>query len=157
MPDELIVPKQRRKVRLWIHPEGRVVGSLFVRAATDSEPEQRIVDSLNEGQPFIVLMREEPKELRFYHRASILRVESDSNPPPTATGEHVIEHRCELGMMDGSFVSGTLTRPSPPDRSRLFDFLNRGEERFLELFLDDGTTLVVNKAYVIFVRPIGEE
>lgn len=156
MPDELIVPKQRRQVRLWIHPEGRVVGSLFVRAETESEPEQRIVEALNERQPFIVLQREEPKELRFYHRASILRVESDSNPPPPA-GDSVIEHRCELGMMDGSFVSGTLTRPSPPDRSRLFDFLNRGEERFLEVFLDDGTTLVVNKAYVIFVRPTGEE
>jgi len=155
MPDELIVPKQRREVRLWIHPEGRVVGSLFVRAATDTEPEQRIAESLNEGQPFIALMRENPKELRFYHRASILRVESSSSPPPA--GERVIEHRCELGMMDGSFITGTLTRPSPPDRSRLFDFLNRGEERFLEVFLDDGTTLVINKAYVIFVRPTDEE
>jgi hypothetical protein len=157
MPDELVVPKQRRQVRLWIHPEGRVVGSLFVRAATEGEPEQRIVDALNEEQPFIVLMREEPEELRFYHRASILRVESDSTPPSATTGEPVIEHRCELGMMDGSFISGTLTRPSPPDRSRLFDFLNRGEERFLEVFLADGATLVINKAYVIFVRPTGEE
>lgn len=155
MADELIVPKRRRKVRLWIHPEGRVLGSLYVRAASDDEPEQRIVEALNEEHPFVVLMREEPDELRFYHQASILRVESESEPRPT--GEGMIRHRCQLGMMDGSFVEGTLMRPSPPDRSRLFDFLNREKERFLEVFLDDGTTVVVNKSYVIYVRPTEDD
>jgi hypothetical protein len=155
MPDELIVPKNLRRVRLWIHPEGRVVGSLYVRAARGEEPEQRIVDSLNEEQSFVVLMREAPEELRFYHQASILRVESEAEPPPTE--EDMIHHRCQLGMMDGNFLEGTLTRPSPPDRSRLFDFLNREKERFLEVFLDDGTTVVVNKTYVIYVRPTDDD
>jgi len=142
-------------VRLWIHPEGRVVGSLSVRAAGGDEPEQRIVESLNEEHPFVVLLRQDPEGIRFYHQASILRVESEAEPPPR--GEDLIRHRCELGMMDGNFIEGTLTRPSPPDRSRLFDFLNREKERFLEIFLDDGTTVVVNKTYVIYVRPTEED
>ena len=29
--DDLKVPKLKQKVTLWVHPEGQVVGSLFVR------------------------------------------------------------------------------------------------------------------------------
>jgi len=155
MPDELIVPKKLRQVRLWIHPEGRVVDTLYVRTAGGDGPEERTVASLNAAHRFGGLRRQGPEGIRFYHQASTLGVESEAEPPPR--GEDLIRHRCELGMMDGNFIEGTLTRPSPPDRSRLFDFLNREKERFLEIFLDDGTTVVVNKTYVIYVRPTEED
>lgn len=148
--NDLRIPKTLRPVVLWVHPEGRVVGSLFVRPAEPGAGAERPIDVLNRNLPFIVLQREEPDEIRFYHRASIVRVEHREEAPPSPEGK--ILHRCQLHMMDGTLFEGTLIRPSPPDRSRLFDFLNREAESFLEIFLDEGLTVLVNKSYILFVR-----
>lgn len=150
--EDLIVPKTEQPVVLWVHPEGQVRGSLFVRAG---EPQESVIDVLNKDQPFVVLKRRDPDEVRFYHRSSILRVEYAAQRPSDTSG--LILHRCELGIMDGSLIEATLMRPAPPDRSRLFDFLNRERERFLEVFPEEGDALALNKSYVIFVRPLGKD
>jgi len=150
--EDLIVPKIECPVVLWVHPEGRVAGSLFLREGETEVPEERVIDVLNHDQPFVVLKRSDPEEVRFYHRSSILRAEYAARRPADTSG--MILHRCQVGIMDGSLIEATLIRPAPPDRSRLFDFLNRDRERFLEVFSDEGETLALNKSYVIFVRPL---
>ncbi|MFV2016830.1 MAG: hypothetical protein ACC656_15465, partial [Candidatus Heimdallarchaeota archaeon] len=63
--DSLIIPKLLQKVSLWVHPEGKVLGSLFIREqsyyhAGNESP----LEILNSTQDFVVLKRDESDELR---------------------------------------------------------------------------------------------
>ena len=70
------IPKLLRQVTLWIHPEGRVVGSLFVSPSGPGRDDMGDpLEALNEQVPFVVLQRESPSELRFYNKNSIVSVE----------------------------------------------------------------------------------
>jgi hypothetical protein len=55
--------------------------------------------------------------------------------------------------MDGSLISGTIQKALPPDRSRLFDYLNLHDERFVKVYCTGGNICVVNKAYIACVTP----
>ena len=152
--DHLKIPKTLKEVILWVHPEGRVVGSLFLREqsvhhAGAEEP----LEVLNQGEHFVVLQREEPTELRFYNRASIIRVEYPGDKPPCDGAQGTKALPCQLNMMDGSLIAGTICEPLPPDHSRLFDYLNRDPDRFIRIYLDEQTVCLVNKAYIIQVSP----
>ncbi len=61
------VPKLERAVRLWIHPEGRVLGSIFVREQSLHHiGEETPVELLNQTEAFLVVHREDLDEYRFY-------------------------------------------------------------------------------------------
>jgi len=141
------VPKKLKPVTLWVHPEGRVRGSLYLREQSPEHagPEQPL-EVLNQGDPFIVVRREEPEELRFYNMRSIIRVEHEAERLPS---DHVPALRCQLQMMDGSFINGTIREQLPPGRARLLDYLNRGDESFIKIHTDEGTVYLINKAYII--------
>ncbi|UCE88287.1 MAG: hypothetical protein JSW10_07940 [Pseudomonadota bacterium] len=149
--DSLKVPKTLKEVSLWVHPEGRVVGSLFLRerGAGNKELEQPL-DVLNRASPFLVLQREQPDELRFYNRASIIRVEYRDETPTATEGTSTLP--CELMLMDGSVLDGSVREELPPDHARLFDYLNQSDNQFLRIFFDDGGACLVNKSYIIYVR-----
>ena len=146
--DILKVPKIRKQVTLWVHPEGRVVGSLFLRTqGVERAGEQEPLEVLNQDQNFLVVQLRDPYELRFYNRRSIIRVEYEEAP-----GRALAEVKplpCELHMMDGSLISGLIKEPLPPDRSRLFDYLNRTDERFLKVHVEGGMVYLVNKTYIL--------
>lgn len=151
-PSRFKIPKKLRQVTLWIHPEGRVVGSLFVspqsRAGDDAgDP----LEVLNEQVPFVVLKRESPEELRFYNKNSIVSVEYQEEATEEPGDVRPID--CTLFLMDGSRVDGTVRRALPPTRSRLYDYLNLAE-RFAKLQLDEGRVLVVNKAYIAYAKQV---
>lgn len=154
MSDErLKIPKKLHPVTLWVHPEGQVIGSLFLRQqsiyhAGEEEP----CEVLNQEHPFLVLKREHPDEVRFYNRASIMRVEYAGH----AAGDmsHAVTLPCELHLMDGSYIKGTISEHLPSENARLFDYINRIDERFIRVFHDEGTVSLINKAYVIQVVSI---
>ena len=140
----LKVSKLKRKVSLWVHPEGQVIGSLFVRQQSPHHSgEEFPLEVLNEEVAFIVLVKDKPEQLRFYNRNSIIRVEyteessSDASPMP-----------CQLNMMDGSIIEGTIRENLPPDHSRLFDYLNKENERFIKLFTSANEVCLINKSYI---------
>ncbi len=150
--DHLKIPKNLRKVTLWIHPEGRVVGSLFLRPQSSrASGEEEPVEALNTLDPFVVVKIEQPDELRFYNKNSVLRVEyDDDGSAADLAGEPL---HCMLHLMDGSFIPGIIRKPMSPDRSRLYDFLNLREEQFVKIHCDGGGLCIVNKSYIVCVTP----
>lgn len=145
--DILKVPKSKRKVSLWVHPEGQVIGSLFVRQQSPHHAgEESPAELLNEDHPFIVLEKENPEQLRFYNRNSIIRVEYSEESPSEAD-----PISCQVNMMDGSVIEGTIREDLPPEHSRLFDYLNLDNTRFIKLYLTDDQVYLVNKSYIINV------
>ncbi|RMH16998.1 MAG: hypothetical protein D6696_16825 [Acidobacteria bacterium] len=150
------IPKKLKEVELWIHPHGRLVGALFVHLQSARFPgEQQPLEILNEDRPFVVVKRRRPDEVRFYKRSAIVRVEYREDPPLPHEGATALS--CQLHMMDGSLIEGTIVKPLPPDQSRLFDLLNDLEEQFLKIDGDDGRVCLVNKAYVVYATQLGGE
>jgi len=153
--ESLKVPKKLREVAAWVHPEGRVMGYLFVRVHGPNGPgEESPLEVLNDEKPFVVMRRRDPDEIRFYNRASIVRVDYQQDEPEEVGDATLLQ--CRLQMMDGSILEGTVMKSLPPDQSRLFDFLNRPSERFIKLYLGAGRVSLVNKSYIIFVTAMEE-
>ncbi|MEM8960729.1 MAG: hypothetical protein AAGD38_04555 [Acidobacteriota bacterium] len=148
------IPKKLKQVVMWVHPEGRVVGALFVQIDSYDRAEEQPLEILNDGRPFVVVQRRNPSEIRFYNKASIVRVEYQESAAPT-TAERVSALACRLHLMDGSLLEGTVMKSLPPDRSRLFDFLNLEDERFIKLYpvdeADNSIVTLVNKSFISFV------
>ena len=145
----LKVPKVAREVTFWVHPEGRVVGSIFLRKqSVNHAGEETPLEAMNHPEPFVVLKREEPEQLRFYNRKSVIRVEYEGKDFQVATAIKPLA--CQLYLMDGSCISGRIHEPLHPNRARLLDYLNRTEEQFIKLHVEHNTMLV-NKSYIIHV------
>lgn len=154
--DFLKVPKSVRPVILWVHPEGQVHGSLFVHTQSRHHAgEQDPSELLNEPEPFLIVQRDDPDELRFYQRSAIVRAEYQPSDPPTPVDTPVCP--CRLYLMDGSVISGEVREALPPDRSRLIDYLNQPDTRFLRLWLEDDQVCLVNKSYIIHATDLGDD
>lgn len=143
------VPKNKRQAKLWVHPDGQVIGSIFVLAqSTLHAGEEEPVEALNGDSPFIVISLEDPEQLRFYNRNSVLRVEY-TETTRMATSAAVI--KCQIQMMDGAVITGKIQEALPEDQSRLFDYLNRAEDRFIKLYTDENEICLINKSYINYV------
>lgn len=150
--DLLKIPKKLKPVTLWIHPEGRVVGSLFLRPQSPNTPgEEEPLEVLNTTDPFLVLKRDDRDELRFYNKSAVVRVEYEDEKSLSIPDVQSLP--CTLHLMDGSLIPGTIRKALPPDRSRLFDYLNLHDEQFIKIYCDGGVVCVVNKSYVACVTP----
>lgn len=157
--EELRIPKRPMTVNLWVHPEGPVVGCLFLAETGESGALEDPLEALNAPPPFIVVRREQgpPGEIRFYNKRAIVRVLCDEACAADAErlAANVVQP-CELRLMDGTVLHGTVHHSLPPERARLYDFFNLGDERFVRIRLDDGGICLVNKAYVVAVVPRDE-
>jgi hypothetical protein len=146
--DALKVPKTEKRVTLWVHPEGRVVGSLFLHTQSMNHAgPQEPLETLNQDDAFLVLKREQPDELRFYNRASIVRVEYPADYQPLVPDTTALP--CRLQLMDGALITGTIQEPLAPDRARLYDYLNRSDERFIRIEAESDMVYLINKSYII--------
>ena len=148
--DSLIIPKIKRQVSMWVHPEGQVIGSLFLREqSVNHGGVEEPLEVLNKDKAFIVLDREEKGQIRFYNRNAIVRVEYEENTPPNDPALKIIS--CQLTMMDGALFNGEIRETLAPDRARLFDYLNHENARFIKLYTDANQICLVNKSYIINV------
>lgn len=146
--DDLIIPKSLKYLSLWVHPEGLVLGSIYLRDhSCDHAGIEIPSEVLNSPQEFIVLKRDKPEELRFYNKSAIIRVEytdEDERQHPEYSNIS-----CHIHMMDGSLIDGTIKESLPLLHSRLFDYLNTATVRFIRLYLTETEVCLVNKSYVI--------
>jgi len=149
--DSLKIPKIKRQVTMWVHPEGQVIGSLFLRAqSVNHTGVEEPIEVLNKDKAFIVLDREELGQIRFYNRNAIIRVEYDEDTSsPIGPEQKIIS--CQLTMMDGALFNGEIRETLAPDRARLFDYLNHEKARFIKLHTDTNQICLVNKSYIINV------
>jgi hypothetical protein len=147
---QLKIPKSTREVSLWVHPEGQVLGSLFLREQSIHHAgSEQPIEVLNQVSPFVVLQRKDPDELRFYNRNAIVRVEHAASGETEPEDQVVLP--CRLTLMDGSVFRGEIRETLPPDQARLFDYLNLETERFIKLHLDEETVCLLNKSYIIHI------
>ncbi len=150
----LKVSKKLYAVTLWVHPEGRVVGSLFLREQSpDYSGTELPLEALNRCQSFLVFKVDDPDELRFYNIKSVIRVELKSNDSELSAGTEPMQ--CHLHMMDGSLIHGKIFESLPPDRARLLDYLNREEENFIKVHIESGLIYLINKSYINHVHVTG--
>lgn len=146
----LKIAKTLQQVRLWVHPEGLVYGSLYLSVGEDEQAVEDPLTVLNRDWPFLVLKRKNPDEIRFYNRSSIIRVEYEEATPEDS---HITSISCHIVMMDGSTIDGMIHEELPSDRARLYDYLNQENNRFLKVYTADNLVCLLNKSYVIQVRP----
>lgn len=151
MNNELLkVPKSLKEVTLWVHPEGRVIGSIFLRNHSVSHAGKELpLEVFNRPEPFIVFKKNQPDELRFYNRKSIIRVEYSGKDAQVTRAIRPLT--CQFQLMDGSFINGTIEEPLHPYKARLLDYLNKPEDMFIKLHINNDTILV-NKSYIIHVQ-----
>lgn len=143
------IQKRQEPVTLWVHPDGPVKGTLYLQEQSDrGERPEHPIEIMNTDVPFIVLHCQDPDENRFYGKRAIVRVHHDPMEGEPETSDITIVP-CELRLMDGSSLSGTIREFLLPEHRRLFDYLNQRGEPFLRLHLDDGGICLVNKAYIV--------
>lgn len=155
--DSYKIIKRAEPATLWVHPDGPVRGELYVQQQSDvaDRPEQPI-EVLNREQPFVVVRLQETDEVRFYGKRAIVRVHhGPSASEPEGPDTTVL--RCELHMMDGSQLTGTIREFLRPEHRRLFDYLNQRGRSFLRLFLEDGEVCLVNEAYIVRAEELGDD
>lgn len=146
----LKIDKTLRPLTLWIHPEGRVTGSIFVQPEVDNDRGEKPADVLNMDAPFLVLQKQDPEEIRFYNRSAIIRAEYPKSGANPSADSHT--YNCQLMMMDGSVITGTIQESLPSEYARLYDYLNQKADRFIKLHSHDGTSYLVNKSYVTQIQ-----
>ncbi len=151
--DSLIIPKLLQKVALWVHPEGKVLGSLFIREHSYSHAgHESPIEILNSPQDFVVLKRDDTGEVRFYNKSSIVRVEY--NDSEQLNENNNTEIKCKIHMMDGSLLEGEINENLPQAHSRLFDYINDNSNHFIKIHINDDEVMLINKSYVIRITPV---
>ncbi len=159
--DILKVPKKLRPVTLWIHPEGRVVGSIYLRTQSPNHAgSEQPLEALNACKSFLVFNRDEPAELRFYNIKSVIRIEYDTTENDEETDNNHSTNNpmhCHLQLMDGAYINGSIHESLPPHHARLLDYLNRSDEAFIKVHMEDGLIYLINKSYInhVHVNEIG--
>jgi hypothetical protein len=138
---------------LWIHPEGPVHGSMFVHLpGSDSMREEQPSDIINEAADFVVIEREDPDEIRFYNKSSIVRLQYEDLPfSPADEGR---PQACRITMMDGSLIEADICKVTPEERSRLYDYMNDTSERFLKVRPGGSGVMLINKSYVVYISTL---
>jgi len=149
----LVIPKKQVPVTLWVHPEGRVQGAMFVHlAGDDSAREEQPSDVINESVDFVVIEREDPDEIRFYNKSSIVRVHYQEQP--SSRQDEGQPRPCRITMMDGSLIEAEIYKATPEERSRLYDYMNDTKERFLKVRGGGSEILLINKSYVVYISAV---
>jgi len=151
----LKIPKKPMPVTLWVHPEGRVVGSIFLHLpGADASHVEQPLDVMNEKTDFLVIQRDPPEGVVFYNKGSIVRLDYwDAAEHSCADGQPL---PCRVTIMDGSVIDGALSKAAPIERSRLYDCMNDTSERFLKLRTGVSEIVLVNKSYVVCISPAPE-
>ncbi|MBK1672643.1 hypothetical protein CKO35_04885 [Ectothiorhodospira shaposhnikovii] len=149
--DALKIPKKLTSVRAWVHPDGLVVGDIFVHfQSSRHEGEEEPAEILNNADPFFAL-RGRSEGLRFYNKHAVVRLEYDAALARLETG-HVSRLLTRLYLMDGSCLEGMIQEVLPPGNARLYDYINIFEQRFIRIFLSGQTVALINKAYIVRVE-----
>ena len=146
----LKIPKREQSVALWTHPDGLVHGAIYLQIAdTDGACAEDPWAVMNGPEDFLVVRRRDPDELRFYNKASLIRVEYDENELYVAEAGKDLP--CRVHLMDGSLIDGTMRKSLPPERSRLYDYMNTDNPRFLKLYVEGASVCLINKSYVGYI------
>ncbi len=149
---EYRIDKLRRSVSLVLADGKALTGDVFLqpRARLRSTPEEPI-DLMNGEEPFFVLSMDDGVVL--VAKEEVARLETS---PPEADNPLEFPHLgidVEIVFSGGAKESGCIFPETPAGRSRLIDFLNSFDQRFLAVYSADKVCLV-NRRLISRVRQL---
>ncbi|MBA2490463.1 MAG: hypothetical protein H0V34_01745 [Gammaproteobacteria bacterium] len=152
--DALRIPTTMQRADLWVDPGQCVSGSIFLHLETRRHAgQERPEDVLNEPEPFLVFRTDPPNELRLYCKRRITLMQYlDEQPSNEMAGRTILG--CRLLLADGVMVAGSIREFLPPERPRLFDYLNNCSESFIRLHLEAGMVGLINKEHIIYASAV---
>ncbi|RMG51281.1 MAG: hypothetical protein D6717_13035 [Gammaproteobacteria bacterium] len=154
--ESLKIPKDRLISSLWVETEGQVIASFFLAPQSERHagPETP-KDLLNDPEPFVVVLHEDPQEPRFYNKNAIVRVHYREPQVEDPGVERTVLH-ARLGLRDGTLVEGEVRELLQPQHRRLYDYLNLSGDRFIRIY-EEGTedqVILVNRDHIIRILPV---
>ncbi len=146
------IEKRRLPVAVTLMSGTRIDGELFIQASSHYHGElEDAPEVLNAEDPFFPLaMRNGDTVLVSKENVRSVAVARRDVHEDEALG---ISTRVEITLRDGERLSGSLIVEPLTGFSRVLDFLNRRQERFLPLFGRE-SVMLINRALVERVRAI---
>jgi hypothetical protein len=154
MSDDYRIEKSRSPVVIKTHSGETITGEMFLQPfARPDGGTERPWDILNGDYPFFPLAMSDG-ELLLVAKEQVLELETD-------VGHDEYDERSKLArpavvevrLISGETHVGAIFLELPVEHSRLLDFLNRDDERFLTLHGSDHV-LLINRRMIERVRPI---
>ncbi len=147
---EYRIEKVRRTVMLRLSDGATVSGDVFLQpTARFRAGPQHPSDLFNEPEPFIPIATVD-EELVLIAKDQIAHVQFPADGADTHL-EGIADAAVDLWLADGTVLNGVVRFATRADRSRLLDFLNDDDQRFLTLQTPFGTCLV-NRRHITQVR-----
>ena len=150
--NDLRIEKSRLPVEVTLMSGARIDGELYVQASGHHQGFlEDAPEVLNGVEPFFPLALRNGETVIIskdnVHSVAVARggVHEDE-----ALG---IATRVEMGLRDGERLNGTILIDPVNGKSRLLDFMNRRQERFVALFGRE-SVLLINRALVERVRAV---
>ena len=148
--DDLYIPKGQLAVTVWTEGEGRVGGTIFLSEyAEGHRGEETPLDLLNGEDAFVVMQPDWDAPPRFIAKRRILRLIYDD--PQGAPNPEDTHHPCQIRLVDGAHVEGSIHEPLRPEHCRLFDYLNSVGGRFIRVYLEGDEVCLVNVSHIAHV------
>ncbi|MGH7695533.1 MAG: hypothetical protein ACRENH_11160 [Gemmatimonadaceae bacterium] len=146
------IEKRRLPVAVTLMSGTRLDGELFVQASGHYHGElEDAPEVLNADDPFFPLaLRNGDTVLVAKENVRSVAVARRDVHEDEALG---IPTRVEVSLRDGERLNGSLIIEPVNGRSRVLDFLNRRQERFLTLFGRE-SVLLINRTLLERVRPV---
>ncbi len=169
------IPKLEFPVVLWVYPEGRAQGTMFLAGSEDEGwPAELPSDVLNHPEPFLVFRCALTGELRFYSKQAVMWVAYVRHLTAVELDAELTEIAARLWMMDGTMLDGVIREALAAERRRLYDYINTLGQSFLRLYevhndrinkdllvnanwgsdVDRTAVCMVNKAYIVRVASL---
>lgn len=147
---EYRIEKIRRSVTMRLAGGATLAGEVFVQpTARFRAGPQHPADLFNEPEPFVPIATVDD-ELVLVAKDQIAHVQFPGDGADTGV-EGGSDATVDVWLADGSSLSGVLRLETRADRSRVLDFLNDEQQRFLTLHTPFGTCLV-NRRQITQVR-----
>ena len=153
MTDDYRIEKTRRRVEVTLANAKRLEGDVFVQpfARFRSGPEEPL-DLLNDSDPFLPLGLTNGDVL-LVQKSQIAVVGTELPEVDDSVDRGVVGMHVQLGLIDGSTLTGSIFPEVRMGRPRLVDILNDTKQPFIALFGADDL-LIVNRALIAHARPI---
>ncbi len=150
--NDLRIEKRRLAVAVSLMSGTRIDGELFVQASEHYHGQlEDAPEVLNSSDAYFPLaLRTGETVLVSKENVRTVAVARRDVHEDEALG---ISTRVEIGLRDGERLSGNLIIEPVAGRSRILDYLNRRQERFIMLFGRE-SVLLINRVLLERVRPI---
>jgi hypothetical protein len=153
MTDDYRIEKTRRPVAVILANGHGLDGDVFVQpfARFRTGPEEPL-DLLNSEEPFLPLAQTRGDVL-LVQKSQIAVVNTALPSVDDTVDRGVVGMHVEVGLIDGSTLSGSIFPEVRLGRPRLVDILNDTKLPFIALFGTDHLQ-IVNRAHIAHARPL---